>query len=95
MAAFNVRKMSITSPPQNALFVNAIDWGTTIKLAGPGSRQYSAGKPFLGSANAFGDSAPKTNPDGWLRWMPATLSHPKAGPSVVIYSLGHPQASRN
>lgn len=53
------------SPPQNALYVNAIDWGTTIKLGGPDSLQFTPGKPFLGSANAFGDSDPN-NKTGWL-----------------------------
>jgi alcohol dehydrogenase (cytochrome c) len=47
------------SPPLNALFVPAIDWATTIKLAGPESLKHDPPKPFIGSANGFGDQDPK------------------------------------
>ena len=53
------------SPSQNALYVNSIDWCTIIKKGGPESVEHSAGKPFLGSSNMFGDSDPK-NKTGWL-----------------------------
>jgi alcohol dehydrogenase (cytochrome c) len=48
------------SPPLNALFVPAIDWATTIKLGGPDDLKKVPGKPFIGSANAFGDQDPKS-----------------------------------
>lgn len=48
------------SPPLNALFVPAIDWATTIKLGGPDDLKKTPGKPFIGSANAFGDQDPKS-----------------------------------
>ncbi len=47
------------SPPLNALFVPAIDWATTIKLAGPGSLEHDPPKPFIGSANGFGQQDPE------------------------------------
>jgi alcohol dehydrogenase (cytochrome c) len=47
------------SPPLNLLFVPAIDWATTIKLGGPETLKKEAGKPFIGSSNAFGDQDPK------------------------------------
>jgi len=53
------------SPQQNALYVNSIDWCTLVKLGGPESLVHTAGKPFLGSSNAFGDSDPQ-NKTGWL-----------------------------
>lgn len=53
------------SPAQNALFVNSIDWCTTIKLGGPETLKHEPGKPFLGSANGFGDS-PVDQRSGWL-----------------------------
>lgn len=53
------------SPQQNALYVNAIDWCTVIKLADPNTLEHSFGKPFLGSSNAFGDSDPNER-SGWL-----------------------------
>jgi alcohol dehydrogenase (cytochrome c) len=53
------------SPQQNALYVNAIDWCTVIKLADPKTLEHTFGKPFLGSSNAFGDSDPNQR-SGWL-----------------------------
>jgi alcohol dehydrogenase (cytochrome c) len=47
------------SPPLNTLFVPAIDWATTIKLGGPETLKKEPGKPFVGSANSFGDQDPK------------------------------------
>jgi alcohol dehydrogenase (cytochrome c) len=47
------------SPPLNTLFVPTIDWATTIKLGGPETLKKEPGKPFIGSANAFGDQDPK------------------------------------
>jgi alcohol dehydrogenase (cytochrome c) len=47
------------SPPLNALFVPTIDWGTTIKLAGPESLKHEPPKPFIGSANGFGEQDPQ------------------------------------
>jgi alcohol dehydrogenase (cytochrome c) len=46
------------SPPLNTLFVPAIDWATTIKLGGPESLKLEPGKPFVGSANGFGEQDP-------------------------------------
>jgi len=42
-------------PPLNTLFVPAIDWGTTLKLAAPDSLKHDPPKPFIGSANGFGE----------------------------------------
>jgi alcohol dehydrogenase (cytochrome c) len=53
------------SPQTNALYVNAIDWPTLVKLAPAESVQHEAGKPFLGSLNEFGFSDPKVK-SGWL-----------------------------
>src|SRR5438477_2254587 len=47
------------SPPLNALFVPTIDWGTTIRLAGPESLKHEPPKPFIGSANGFGEQDPQ------------------------------------
>jgi outer membrane protein assembly factor BamB len=41
------------------LFVPTIDWATTVKLGGPETLKKESGKPFIGSANAFGDQDPK------------------------------------
>jgi alcohol dehydrogenase (cytochrome c) len=46
------------SPPLNLLFVPTIDWATTIKLGDPPDLKKEPGKPFIGSANAFGDQDP-------------------------------------
>jgi outer membrane protein assembly factor BamB len=46
------------SPVANAICVPAIDWATTIKLGGPDTLALMPGKPFLGSANGFGDQDP-------------------------------------
>jgi alcohol dehydrogenase (cytochrome c) len=66
------------SPLLNTLFVPTIDWATTIKLGGPEHLKKEPGKPFIGSANAFGDQDPKSerfghvtaiDPDsGKVRW---------------------------
>ena len=58
------------SPDRNAVYVNSIDWCTVIKLGGPESLEHTAGKPFLGSSNAFGDSDPN-NRTGWLTGVDA------------------------
>jgi glucose dehydrogenase len=47
------------SPPLNRLFVPAIDWATTVNLGDPADLIKEPGKPFIGSANAFGDRDPK------------------------------------
>ena len=47
------------SPVLNAIFVPAIDWGTTIKLAAPESLKHDPPKPFIGSANGFGEQDPQ------------------------------------
>lgn len=47
------------SPPLNLMFAPTIDWATTLKLGGPASLKHEPGKPFLGSANMFGDQDPK------------------------------------
>jgi len=46
------------SPALNLIFVSSIDWATTLKLGGPESLKHEPGKPFLGSANAFGTQDP-------------------------------------
>jgi alcohol dehydrogenase (cytochrome c) len=46
------------------LFVQAIDWATTIKLGDPPDLKKEPGKPFIGSANAFGDQDPKNKKFG-------------------------------
>jgi alcohol dehydrogenase (cytochrome c) len=52
------------APPTNTIFVNSVDWCSTIKLGGPESLDFSPGKPFIGSSNAFGDGDAKKT--GWL-----------------------------
>jgi len=47
------------SPVLNALFVPAIDWGTTIRLAPPRTLEHDPPKPFIGSANGFGQQDPQ------------------------------------
>jgi alcohol dehydrogenase (cytochrome c) len=54
------------SPQANALYVPTIDWATTIKLGGPETLKKEEGKPFIGSANAFGDQDPKDQRFGHL-----------------------------
>lgn len=58
------------SPQQNAIYVNSIDWCTVLKLGGPETLEHKFGAPFLGSANAFGDSDQK-NKSGWLHAVDA------------------------
>ena len=50
---------------ENAVYVSAIDWCTTIKRGGPESVEHKYGAPFLGSSNGFGDS-PMNERSGWL-----------------------------
>jgi alcohol dehydrogenase (cytochrome c) len=52
------------APPANTIFVNSVDWCSTIKLGGPESLEFAPGKPFIGSSNAFGDGDAKK--EGWL-----------------------------
>ena len=52
------------SPVLNALFVNAVEWATIIKVAPAESLKYTPGKLFVGSANGFGDSDKERS--GWL-----------------------------
>jgi alcohol dehydrogenase (cytochrome c) len=47
------------SPPLNTIFVPAIDWATTLKLADPKTLKHDPPKPFIGSANGFGEQDPK------------------------------------
>ncbi len=54
------------SPLLNTLFVPAIDWATTIKLGGPEMLKKEPGKPFIGSANAFGTQDPKSQRFGHI-----------------------------
>jgi alcohol dehydrogenase (cytochrome c) len=55
------------SPLQNSLFVNTRDWATTVKLGGPETLDdHEVGKPFVGSANGFGDDDPQSERSGWL-----------------------------
>jgi alcohol dehydrogenase (cytochrome c) len=59
------------SPPLNLVFVPTIDWATTIKLGGPETLKKEPGKPFIGSANAFGDQDPKDQRFGHITAMDA------------------------
>jgi alcohol dehydrogenase (cytochrome c) len=52
------------SPQTNTIFVNSVDWCSTVKLGGPESLEFSPGKPFIGSSNAFGLGDPQKT--GWL-----------------------------
>lgn len=55
------------SPLQNALFVNARDWTTTVKLGGPETLEnHKVGAPFIGSSNVFGDDDPQSDRFGTL-----------------------------
>ena len=51
-------------PPTNTIFVNSVDWCSTLKRGGPKSLDFLPGKPFLGSSNDFGDF--DTRKSGWL-----------------------------
>src|SRR5439155_19647732 len=51
------------SPEANLVFVNSIDWCSIVKLDTKAS-VFEAGKPFLGSANAFGEKDERKN--GWI-----------------------------
>jgi alcohol dehydrogenase (cytochrome c) len=52
------------APSTNTIFVNSVDWCSTIKLGGPEALEFVPGKPFIGSSNAFGDG--DTKKIGWL-----------------------------
>nr|WP_249815720.1 MULTISPECIES: PQQ-binding-like beta-propeller repeat protein [unclassified Bradyrhizobium] len=41
------------------MFVPTIDWGTTLKLAAPDTLKHEPPKPFIGSANGFGEQDPE------------------------------------
>lgn len=56
-------------PALNALFVNTIDWGTTVRLGGPESLVAVPGKPFVGSANVWG--TPDKARSGWTMALDA------------------------
>ena len=49
----------------NLLFVNSVDWCSTLRID-PNKPKYEEGKPYLGSANAFGDKD-----DRRLGWVTA------------------------
>lgn len=73
------------SPAQNALYVNSIDWCTTIKLGGPETLKHEPGKPFLGSENGFGDSKQYV---AVAAGMKGDILKTESGPAnVVIYAL--------
>jgi alcohol dehydrogenase (cytochrome c) len=51
------------TPATNLVYVNSVDWCTTLKL-GDKLPEFEPGKPFLGSANAFGDKDARKR--GWV-----------------------------
>ena len=55
--------------PANTLYVNSVDWCTTIKL---GNVRYQAGNIYTGTANGFGDFPPKSQANGWTYAVDAT-----------------------
>ena len=63
------------SPLVNALYINTRDWGTVVKLGGPENLEYTAGKPFLGSTNAFGQDDAVSERSGWLTAVDAEDGH--------------------
>jgi glucose dehydrogenase len=63
------------SPPLNLLFVPAIDWATTIKLGGPESLKHDPPKPFIGSANGFGEQDPNDQRFGHVTALDADSGH--------------------
>jgi len=79
------------SPATNLVYVNAVDWCSTIKL----DPDYDGKKNFLGSANAFGDHDPDAL--GWVtavdadsgavRWKFKTASPMVAGIAVTAGGL--------
>jgi alcohol dehydrogenase (cytochrome c) len=52
------------SADSNLVYVNSVDWCTTIKLD-PKPPKFEAGKPFVGSANGFGTMDP-SGKKGWV-----------------------------
>src|SRR5436190_2133767 len=63
------------SPPLNMLLVPAIDWATTIKLGGPESLKHDPPKPFIGSANGFGEQDPNDQRLGHVTAVDADSGH--------------------
>src|SRR5437764_9862684 len=82
------------SPEANLVFVNSIDWCSTVKLDTK-APVFEAGKPFLGSANAFGDKDERKK--GWItavdadtgvvRWRRETPEPMVAGIAVTAAGL--------
>ncbi len=82
------------SPEANLVFVNSIDWCSTVKLDTK-APVFEAGKPFLGSANAFGDKDERKK--GWItavdadtgvvRWRRETSQPIVAGIAVTASGL--------
>src|SRR5207247_727804 len=78
------------SPEANLVFVNSIDWCSTVKLDTK-APVFEAGKPFLGSANAFGEKDERKK--GWItavdadtgvvRWRRETAEPMLAGIAVT------------
>jgi alcohol dehydrogenase (cytochrome c) len=56
------------SPATNLIYVNSVDWCTTLKLDS-NLPEYEEGKQFLGSANAFGDKDARKL--GWVNAVDA------------------------
>src|SRR2546426_10991296 len=86
--------ISAFSPEANLVFVNSIDWCSTVKLDTK-APVFEAGKPFLGSANAFGDKDERKK--GWItavdadtgvvRWRRETSQPIVAGIAVTASGL--------
>src|SRR5438046_8440371 len=82
------------SPEANLVFVNSIDWCSTVKLDTK-APVFEAGKQFLGSANAFGDKDERKK--GWItavdedtgvvRWRRETSQPIVAGIAVTASGL--------
>src|SRR5947199_8754456 len=58
------------SPEANLVFVNSIDWCSTVKLDTK-APVFEAGKPFLGSENDFGDK--DEHKRGWFTSVVAAI----------------------
>lgn len=52
------------SPRTNLFYTASVDWCSTIAL--DPSPKFEAGKPFVGSANGFGELDPQSEAKGWL-----------------------------
>jgi PQQ-dependent dehydrogenase (methanol/ethanol family) len=59
------------SPQTNLLYVNAIDWCVTSRLA-PKEPKYSTGMEYAGLANGFGTFDPVEKSHGWTNAIDAT-----------------------